>query len=187
MVRSAGETTYNYENPPQRDVVSVGGDGDNVTIRFTTDNPGPWFLHCHIDWHLEAGFAIVFAEETDEVSASVTPTSKLSLFSFASLRNSLLLLFPSGLGGSLPYLRVGVPERSDQEEAPRSPPQPGWQLLVKSRQRTNVGIANERNHQKSNIAMHLPLSNILKYHFSRSGCIPHRVSTLFRSFRSTHT
>jgi hypothetical protein len=28
--------------------------GDNVTIRFFTDNPGPWFFHCHIDWHLGA-------------------------------------------------------------------------------------------------------------------------------------
>lgn len=25
---------------------------DLVTIRFETDNPGPWFIHCHIDWHL---------------------------------------------------------------------------------------------------------------------------------------
>jgi iron transport multicopper oxidase len=33
--------------------VSIGAPGDNVTIRFQTDNPGPWFLHCHIDWHLE--------------------------------------------------------------------------------------------------------------------------------------
>ena len=51
-----------------------------MTIRFQTDNPGPWFLHCHIDFHLEAGFAIVLAEETDEISSSVTPTSTLSLF-----------------------------------------------------------------------------------------------------------
>ncbi|PIL29720.1 transporter [Ganoderma sinense ZZ0214-1] len=75
VVRSAGQTDYNYENPPQRDVVSVGDTGDNVTIRFTTDNPGPWFLHCHIDFHLEAGFAIVLVEDTDEISASVTPTT----------------------------------------------------------------------------------------------------------------
>ncbi|KAF5313815.1 hypothetical protein D9758_018859 [Tetrapyrgos nigripes] len=57
VVRSAGSSTYNYVNPPRRDVVSIGNTGDNVTIRFTTDNAGPWFLHCHIDWHLEAGFA----------------------------------------------------------------------------------------------------------------------------------
>ena len=75
-MRSAGSDTYNYVNPPQRDVVSTGTTGDNVTIRFTTDNPGPWFLHCHIDFHLEAGFAIVLAEDTADVSTYNTPSSK---------------------------------------------------------------------------------------------------------------
>ncbi|TBU24146.1 laccase B [Dichomitus squalens] len=69
VIRSAGSDTYNYANPVRRDVVSTGGPGDNVTIRFETDNPGPWFLHCHIDWHLQAGFAIVFAEDTDDIPA----------------------------------------------------------------------------------------------------------------------
>ena len=76
VVRSAGSDTYNYVNPPQRDVVSTGTTGDNVTIRFQTDNPGPWFLHCHIDFHLEAGFAIVLAEDTADVSTYNTPSSK---------------------------------------------------------------------------------------------------------------
>ncbi|KIK56882.1 hypothetical protein GYMLUDRAFT_46777 [Collybiopsis luxurians FD-317 M1] len=70
VIRSAGSQTYNYANPPRRDVVSTGAATDNVTIRFTTDNPGPWFLHCHIDWHLEAGFAIVFAEDAPDVAAT---------------------------------------------------------------------------------------------------------------------
>nr|ACR24357.1 laccase [Ganoderma lucidum] len=70
VVRSAGSTEYNYNNPVWRDVVSTGtpAAGDNVTIRFQTDNPGPWFLHCHIDFHLEAGFAVVFAEDTADTS-----------------------------------------------------------------------------------------------------------------------
>ncbi|TFK86579.1 multicopper oxidase [Polyporus arcularius HHB13444] len=65
VVRSAGSTVYNYKDPIWRDVVSTGtpAAGDNVTIRFVTDNPGPWFLHCHIDFHLDAGFAVVFAED----------------------------------------------------------------------------------------------------------------------------
>ncbi|KIK54015.1 hypothetical protein GYMLUDRAFT_264864 [Collybiopsis luxurians FD-317 M1] len=67
VIRSAGSSSDNYINPPRRDVVSTGGATDNVTIRFRTDNPGPWFLHCHIDWHLEAGFAIVFAEDVGDV------------------------------------------------------------------------------------------------------------------------
>ncbi|KAI0276850.1 laccase [Russula aff. rugulosa BPL654] len=67
VVRSAGNSSYNYENPVFRDVVSIGNTGDNVTIRFFTDNPGPWFFHCHIDWHLTAGFAVVFAEDVPDV------------------------------------------------------------------------------------------------------------------------
>ncbi|EMD32465.1 laccase precursor [Gelatoporia subvermispora B] len=70
VIRSAGQSDYNYVDPIQRDVVSIGGATDNVTIRFTTDNPGPWFFHCHIDWHLQAGFAIVFAEETADVASA---------------------------------------------------------------------------------------------------------------------
>ncbi|KJA25106.1 multicopper oxidase [Hypholoma sublateritium FD-334 SS-4] len=50
----------NFVNPPRRDVVGVSG--STVIIRFQADNPGPWFFHCHIDWHLEAGLAAVFAE-----------------------------------------------------------------------------------------------------------------------------
>ncbi|KAI0792234.1 laccase [Abortiporus biennis] len=67
VIRSAGSSTYNYKNPVRRDVVNIGTTGDNVTIRFQTNNPGPWFLHCHIDWHLEAGFAVVFAEDIPNI------------------------------------------------------------------------------------------------------------------------
>jgi iron transport multicopper oxidase len=40
VVRSAGQTEYNFKNPPRRDVVNMGGPGDNVTIRFVTNNSG---------------------------------------------------------------------------------------------------------------------------------------------------
>nr|BBB89276.1 laccase [Grifola frondosa] len=75
VVRVAGSDTYNYDNPVQRDTVSTGVAGDNVTIRFTTDNPGPWFLHCHIDFHLQAGFAIVFAEDAADIATETVPDS----------------------------------------------------------------------------------------------------------------
>nr|QMP96872.1 laccase 7 precursor [Cerrena sp.] len=70
VVRSAGQNTSNYIDPIVRDTVNTGNMGGNVTIRFTTDNPGPWFLHCHIDWHLEAGFAVVLAEGMNETRAA---------------------------------------------------------------------------------------------------------------------
>ncbi|KAK0200620.1 laccase lcc5 [Desarmillaria ectypa] len=76
VVRSAGSTVYNYENPVRRDVVNIGTTGDNVTIRFRTDNPGPWFLHCHIEWHVPAGFGIVFAEATETWNSTIHPTDQ---------------------------------------------------------------------------------------------------------------
>ena len=45
VIRVAGSQEYNFVNPVRRDVVNAGDLGDNVTIRFRTDNPGPWVLH----------------------------------------------------------------------------------------------------------------------------------------------
>ncbi|PPQ90322.1 hypothetical protein CVT25_007724 [Psilocybe cyanescens] len=57
VVRSAGNATYNYDNPIRRDVVSTGSDTtDNVTIRFTTDNSGPWILH----WWVKYSSSVFF-------------------------------------------------------------------------------------------------------------------------------
>ncbi|KAH9963968.1 laccase [Lactifluus volemus] len=75
VVRSAGNASYNFDNPVIRDVVSIGNTGDDVTIRFFTDNPGPWFFHCHIDWHLNAGFAVVFAEDVPDVPSQDITTA----------------------------------------------------------------------------------------------------------------
>ncbi|CAE6501885.1 unnamed protein product [Rhizoctonia solani] len=60
-----GNNTPNYVNPPRRDV--VGSTDAGVRIQFRTDNPGPWFMHCHIDWHLERGFAMIFAEAPEAI------------------------------------------------------------------------------------------------------------------------
>nr|ALE66817.1 laccase A [Antrodiella faginea] len=70
VIRSANSSVYNYNDPVIRDVVNIGTTGDNVTIRFETNNPGPWFLHCHIDWHLDLGFAVVMAEDIPDAAAA---------------------------------------------------------------------------------------------------------------------
>ncbi|KAG1743114.1 laccase [Suillus lakei] len=78
VVRVAGNNTPNFVNPIWRDTVSMGfTPGDNVTFRFVTDNAGPWFFHCHIDFHLNNGFAAVMAEARDQlpiVSESIPDT-----------------------------------------------------------------------------------------------------------------
>ncbi|KAG6810814.1 Acyl-coenzyme A oxidase 2 [Tricholoma furcatifolium] len=68
VIRSAGNSTPNFVNPVRRDVVSTGpATTDNVTFRFTTDNPGPWILHC--------GLAIVFAEDVPDIATLDPPQS----------------------------------------------------------------------------------------------------------------
>jgi FtsP/CotA-like multicopper oxidase with cupredoxin domain len=39
-----------------RDTVLVPG-RSSVTVAFDANNPGLWFVHCHVLWHLEAGMA----------------------------------------------------------------------------------------------------------------------------------
>ncbi|KAG6865245.1 hypothetical protein C0991_004126 [Blastosporella zonata] len=60
---------FNWVNPVLRDTVNTGLDGNLTVIRFLTDNSGPWFLHCHIDWHIDLGLAIVFAEDPEGTKA----------------------------------------------------------------------------------------------------------------------
>ncbi|KAJ7202279.1 yellow laccase [Mycena pura] len=76
VVRSANSSTYNFVNPVIRDVVSTGAaTTDLTTFRFVTNNAGPWFLHCHIDWHLDIGLAIVFAENVPAIAQEKPPVA----------------------------------------------------------------------------------------------------------------
>ncbi|KAJ7437461.1 yellow laccase [Mycena galericulata] len=77
VVRSAGSSTYNWNNPVIRDTVSTGSAaaGDNVTFRFVTDNAGPWFLHCHIDYHLDIGLAVVLVEDIQTIQHEKVPAA----------------------------------------------------------------------------------------------------------------
>ncbi|KAH8101809.1 Fet3 protein [Cristinia sonorae] len=49
------------KNPMRRDTVQVPS-MNSVTLRVVADNPGVWMFHCHIEWHLEVGLAVVFIE-----------------------------------------------------------------------------------------------------------------------------
>jgi FtsP/CotA-like multicopper oxidase with cupredoxin domain len=48
----------NREDPPQKDTVSVPA-GGGLVIQWQATNPGRWFFHCHVEWHLETGMARV--------------------------------------------------------------------------------------------------------------------------------
>ncbi|KAJ4474859.1 Cu-oxidase-domain-containing protein [Lentinula aciculospora] len=72
LIKSNSSQELNTENPIKRDVSGVGSTG--TIVRFSTENPGPWFFHCHIFWHLQAGLATVMAVGLNETREQVTPT-----------------------------------------------------------------------------------------------------------------
>lgn len=69
--------SLNFENPPLRNTIMViadetrpaeaGGCGYTV-IRFTANNPGVWYFHCHQAWHVIMGMNAAFVTAIDEVS-----------------------------------------------------------------------------------------------------------------------
>jgi iron transport multicopper oxidase len=57
-----GDTTKMPRIPMRRDTWMVAGSGYTV-LRFIADNPGVWFLHCHMEWHMEAGLVMTIVED----------------------------------------------------------------------------------------------------------------------------
>ncbi|CAL5189716.1 unnamed protein product [Lathyrus oleraceus] len=53
---------FNLVDPPVRNTIGTPP-GGWVAIRFKADNPGIWFLHCHIDSHLSWGLATALLVE----------------------------------------------------------------------------------------------------------------------------
>ncbi|XP_028799902.1 laccase-15-like [Neltuma alba] len=50
---------YNLVDPPYQNTVTIPKNGW-VAIRFTADNPGVWFMHCHLERHVTWGMAMTF-------------------------------------------------------------------------------------------------------------------------------
>ena len=57
-------TIVNPENPQRRDVQLLPA-YSYIVLQWTQDNPGVWPLHCHIAWHLSAGFVWTVLENPD--------------------------------------------------------------------------------------------------------------------------
>ncbi|WAR12214.1 LAC2-like protein [Mya arenaria] len=55
---SRGKLNRNLLYPVQKDTVVVP-DGGYTIIRFKADNPGFWLFHCHVDFHMQLGLAMV--------------------------------------------------------------------------------------------------------------------------------
>ena len=48
----------NLKDPPLKDTINIPSKG-RLVIQWKANNPGKWFFHCHIEWHLMTGMARV--------------------------------------------------------------------------------------------------------------------------------
>ncbi|CEL10666.1 hypothetical protein ASPCAL15095 [Aspergillus calidoustus] len=69
-VAEAPSSLINLDDPPYRDTANLPSAGW-LAIRYITDNPGAWILHCHIQWHIVSGMALVLVEGEDQLGALI--------------------------------------------------------------------------------------------------------------------
>lgn len=72
------------EVPVIRDTVLVEPNG-YIVLRFRADNPGVWFFHCHVDWHLEQGLAITLVEAPHDLQKQKLPRDHIDACKSASV------------------------------------------------------------------------------------------------------
>ncbi|KAE8686976.1 Laccase-5 [Hibiscus syriacus] len=63
---------FNLFDPQRRNTIAVPVGGWAV-IRFVANNPGVWFMHCHLDAHLPIGLATAFVVENGPTPATTLP------------------------------------------------------------------------------------------------------------------
>ncbi|RDW60604.1 multicopper oxidase-3 [Coleophoma cylindrospora] len=61
-------TIINGDNPIRRDTTILPPSG-HLVMQFTTDNPGIWPVHCHVAWHVSAGFLMNIMERPQDIDA----------------------------------------------------------------------------------------------------------------------
>ncbi|KAL4897033.1 Cupredoxin [Aspergillus ambiguus] len=59
--------------PARRDTFVLPPQG-NFVFRFVANNPGVWFFHCHVDWHLIEGLAMTFVEAPEKIQEQMSLT-----------------------------------------------------------------------------------------------------------------
>ncbi|KDP29119.1 hypothetical protein JCGZ_16508 [Jatropha curcas] len=67
---------FNLVDPPERNTVGVPT-GGWTAIRFRADNPGVWFMHCHLELHTMWGLKMAFVVENGKLpDQSILPPPK---------------------------------------------------------------------------------------------------------------
>ncbi|KAJ7515366.1 hypothetical protein O6H91_22G011700 [Diphasiastrum complanatum] len=65
----ANSSSFNLVDPPQRNTLGVPA-GGWAALRFKADNPGVWFMHCHLEihntWGLEMAFIVQDGNRPDQ-------------------------------------------------------------------------------------------------------------------------
>lgn len=54
-MRDAPQGVINLHDPVYRDTADIPA-FEWLAIRFVTNNPGAWLMHCHMQYHLLVGF-----------------------------------------------------------------------------------------------------------------------------------
>ncbi|KAI7832414.1 Cupredoxin [Gamsiella multidivaricata] len=78
-----GKSPLELTNPLRRDTSTVPSFGYTV-IRFVNDNPGLWALHCHIEWHMEAGLMMQIESLPQVIKTFEIPPEMPAMCAFKS-------------------------------------------------------------------------------------------------------
>lgn len=65
-VWSGDVSRLKMDNPIRRDTAMLPVKG-YLVLAFESDNPGAWLMHCHIPFHVSAGFSMQFIERNGEI------------------------------------------------------------------------------------------------------------------------
>eukprot|EP00249_Psilotum_nudum_P025219 c29483_g1_i1 orf=338-2059(-) len=63
---------FNLVDPPFRNTIGVPA-GGWAAIRFTANNPGVWFMHCHLEIHTSWGLSMAFIVKNGDKHTEVLP------------------------------------------------------------------------------------------------------------------
>ena len=73
-----GDTSNFPKTPISRDTWVVAAAGYTV-IRFIANNPGVWIIHCHMEWHVDAGLTATLVEAPLLLQAQTFPLEMTQL------------------------------------------------------------------------------------------------------------
>ncbi|XP_057519323.1 laccase-6 [Amaranthus tricolor] len=65
-------TSFNLVDPPYMNTIGVPA-GGWVVIRFVADNPGVWFMHCHMEVHMSWGLSVVLIVKNGQGKLEALP------------------------------------------------------------------------------------------------------------------